>query len=160
MTGTTSQRMDLRGLKALQRRSPAMFAKALERPAIQMLTWMNTGSPRESRTPPIRTGVLRGSGTAFVGGKLVATTPSAGGTPTPAGTSGAPTPLTVHWTYNTDYASKMHERPEGSSWGAFTEQAQDAGSKWMEKHVIADREAFAAFVAKEFKALLAKGVGF
>lgn len=156
MTGTAKHGMDLSGLKKLQRKSPALFAKALEKPAIQMLTWMNTGSPRESRTPPIRTGVLRGSGTAFVGGKLVATTPSAGADGTPAGSSNADG-LNVHWVFNTDYAAKMHEY-EGE-WGEFTEQAKDAGNKWMEKHIIADRQAFAAFVAKEFKTILAKGVG-
>ncbi len=156
MTGSFGQRVDLRGLKKLMKRFPEVSAKAFERPAIQMLTWMNTGSPREGRTPPIKTGVLRGSGSAFVGGKLVKTTPSSGAAGTPARGSEAREKDTVHWVYNTDYAAQMHERGDGARWGKFTMQAKDAGNKWMEKHVIADRAAFAKFFALEFNKELNK----
>jgi hypothetical protein len=153
MTGAFSQRADLRGLKKLMKQYPKVAAKALEKPAIQMLTWMNTGSPRESRTPPIKTGALRGSGSAFIGHKLVKTTPSTGGDSSPARSSEA-TDETVHWVFNTDYAAKMHEY-DGAG-GTVTQQAKDAGGKWMEKHVRADRAAFAQMFAGEFNKALNK----
>lgn len=148
MTGTAQRGMDLSGLRRMLRANDRLFAAALERPAIQMLTWMNVGSVREPRTPPLKTGTLKGSGSAFVGSKLVGTTPSEGGNPTPATASNAPTPTTVHWVYNTDYATKMHEWPR-----AYSELSQEAGAidnKWMEAHIRADREAFAEFVAKDY----------
>ncbi len=152
MTGAFGQRADLRGLKHFIRKYPDLMKKALERPALQMLTWMNTGSPRESATPPIRTGVLRGSGSAFVGGKLVGSTPAkAGGTPA---RSSEARDLDVHWVFNTEYAAKMHEWDGG--WGKFTQQSIDGGNKWMEKHVIADRDAFTKLVARDFQKQLAK----
>lgn len=138
---------DMSGLRKLMKANPALFAAALEKPALQMLTWMNTGSPREAKTPPIKTGALRGSGSAFVGSKLIGTTPPATGA-TPAQSGSAP-PATVHWVYNTEYAAKMHEWDGG--WGDYTEQAKDAGNKWMEAHIRADRAAFSEFVAKEYK---------
>lgn len=154
MTGTAQHGMDLKGLRKMLRANDQLFAKALERPAIQMLTWMNVGSVREPRTPPLKTGTLKGSGSAFVGSKLVGTTPntseagSGGGKPTPATASNAPTPTTVHWVYNTDYAAKMHEWPRAYS--ALSQAAGAVDNKWMEAHIRADREAFAEFVAKDY----------
>lgn len=144
---------NLKPLQRLQRQSPTLFAKAMERGAIQFLTWANTGSMNESRTPPIRWGVLRGSSSAFVGNKLVATFPinvdsSAPESPTPAeagGTAG----LVITWAWNTDYAAKMHEWRGG--WGKFTIQAGNAGNKWLEKHLRADRDALMKMIAIEFK---------
>ena len=71
MKGQLKTTINLQGLIFLQQRSPAMFHEAMKRGAIQLLTWCNTGSPRESRKPPIRFGVLRGSSSAFVGSDLV-----------------------------------------------------------------------------------------
>lgn len=138
--------MDLSGLRHLQRQSPQLFAMALEKPAIQMLTWMNTGSPREPVTPPLKTGALKGSGSAFVGPKLVGTTPPATGA-TPAQSGNAP-PLAVHWVFNTEYAAKMHEFPD--SYSELSQAAGATGNKWMEKHISADRDAFIEFIEKEF----------
>lgn len=147
--------MDFSGLEKLQQQSPEAFAKALQVAAIQFLTWANTGSggTNESRKPPIRYGVLRGSSSAFVNGELVQVYPQniqagADDTPSPA-RSGAQKEVSTTWVWNTDYATKMHEWTGG--WGKFTAQDGDAGNKWLEKHVQADKEIWAKVVAAEFK---------
>ena len=143
MQGRIKMHMDLKPLKRLQTKSPEAFQKSMEVAAIQFLTWTNKGSKAESRTPPIRWGVLRGSSSAFVGNKLVTTfqiniESGAPEKPTPA-KSGGMAGLIITWVWNTDYAWKMHEWKGG--WGKFTIQAGNAGSKWLEKHLRYDRDA-------------------
>jgi hypothetical protein len=148
-------KVDMKPLEDLQRKSPEIFFEALKAAAIQFLTWANTGSggTSESRKPPIRFGVLRGSSSAFVNGQLVQVYPQsikagAEETPSPA-RSGAPKDVSTTWVWNTDYASKMHEWSGG--WGKFTSQDGDAGNKWAEKHVDADKELWLKVVTAEFK---------
>ena len=141
------KRTDFRALKRLQKKSPEIFEHAMEKGALQLLNWMNNGSEKESRKPPIRTGVLRGSGTAFVGSKLVGQTPNTGdGTPL-LSYNGKPLVITI--IYNTDYATKMHEWKGG--WGTYTKQDGDAGNKWIEKHLQADKNDLTKMIAIEFK---------
>lgn len=146
--------MKLAPLKRLQRQSPQKFQKAMEKGAIQFLTWANTGSKLEKRTPPIRWGVLRGSSSAFVGNKLVTTfqqTIKSGAPekPTPATSHAAITALIITWAWNTNYATKMHEWTGG--WGKFTLQAGNAGNKWLEKHLQRDRNDLIKVIGMEFK---------
>lgn len=144
---------DMRGLKQLARKSPAEFRKAQEKATIQLLTWMNNGSPGTSAKPPIRFGVLRGSSSAFVGSnklKDFSITIKPGGKETisPAGSYSAPDNTSII-VYNTDYAAKMHEW-EGN-WGDFTVQDGDAGNKWIEKHLQADKDLFMKVIGLEVK---------
>jgi hypothetical protein len=108
---------------------------ALAQVAVQMMTWMNTGSPNEPLKPPIRFGTLRGSASAFVGSKLIGVAPAEGEAPTPA-TSFTANGNTITVVYNTKYAAKMHEWKGG--WGPYTTQDGSAGAKWIEKHIAAD----------------------
>lgn len=145
--------MSLAPLANLQKKSPQAFKKALKVAAIQFINWANTGSKQEPRTPPIRWGVLRGSSSAFVGSKMVAVfpiniEPGAPEEPTPAQTHSAPA-LTITWAWNTDYANKMHEWK--GNWGKFTLQAANAGNKWLEKHLRADKDALMKVIGMEFK---------
>lgn len=145
--------MSLQRLNKLQKQSPQNFQKALKVAAIQFINWANTGSKKEERTPPIRWGVLRGSSSAFVGNKLVTVFPinietGAPEEPTPAMAHQAPA-LTITWVWNTDYANKMHEWKGG--WGKYTIQAGNAGNKWLEKHLRADREDLMKVIGMEFK---------
>jgi|LSQX01.3.fsa_nt_gb hypothetical protein len=128
---TAGMRTQLNKLKA-KRVEDIQFA--LAQVAIQMLTWMNTGSPNEPLKPPIRFGTLRGSGSAFVGKKLIGVAPPEGEA-TPA-TSYAGPEGTITIIYNTSYAAKMHEWQGG--WGPYTTQDGSAGAKWIEKHLAAD----------------------
>ncbi|KKN59448.1 hypothetical protein LCGC14_0541600 [marine sediment metagenome] len=153
MKGKIKMRMDLRPLKRLQKRSPKFFAKAMEKGAVQLLNWSNNGSMKESRKPPIRWGVLRGSSSAFVGNKLILIFPQSiiSGSKekvTPAH-SGAVAGLVITVVWNTDYAMKMHEWKGG--WGKFTERDMDAGNKWIEKHLKNDREDLMEVIRIEFK---------
>lgn len=153
MQGRIKMSMNLAPLKKLQKQSPQHFDKAMQKGAIQFLTWANNGSKNESRKPPIRWGVLRGSSSAFVGDKLVQTFRI----PIKSGADEAPSPLkdykgkelVITWIWNTDYAAKMHEWKGG--WGKFTEQDGDAGNKWLEKHLRADRDDLMKMIAIEFK---------
>ncbi len=153
MQGRIKMRMDLKPLKMLQMKSPKAFQKSMEVAAIQFLTWANKGSKAESRTPPIRWGVLRGSSSAFVGNKLVTIfqiniESGAPEKPTPA-KSGGMAGLIITWVWNTDYATKMHEWKGG--WGKFTIQAENAGNKWLENHLRRDRDALMEAIGIQFK---------
>lgn len=144
---------DLTPLKKLAKDSPKAFQKGLEAGALQLLTWMNTGSPNESRKPPIDWGILRGSSSVFVGGKLV----GEGKSKIRSGSDEQPTPLTSYSAanttisvfYNTDYAAKMHEWEGG--WGPGTERDGDAGNKWIEMHLKADKDLLMAVIGLEVK---------
>jgi len=153
MQGKIKMRMDLKPLKRLQMKSPKDFEKSMEVAAIQFLTWCNKGSKAESRIPPIRWGVLRGSSSAFVGNKLVTIfdimiKPGALDSPTPA-QSGGMAGLIITWVWNTDYAAKMHEWKGG--WGKFTKQSTNAGKKWLEMHLRRDRDALMDVIRIQFK---------
>ncbi len=148
-----SMTMNFTPLKRLAKKFPETFRKAQEKAAIQFLTWANKGSKDETRTPPIRWGVLRGSSSAFVGNKLVLVYPISllAGAPeraTPATNHTAPK-TTITWAWNTSYATKMHEWK--GNWGKFTLQATDAGNKWLEKHLRKDRNALMEMIRDEVK---------
>lgn len=140
-------------LKKLQRESPTAFKKAQKKGAIQFLNWANNGSGNESRKPPIKWGVLRGSSSAFVGSTFVKTFPQivqsgASEVPTPA-TSYGGKDLVITWVWNTDYAAKMHETKYNP--GPFTRQDGNAGPKWLERHLRRDKQDLMKLITKEFK---------
>ena len=145
--------MDLKPLKSLAKKSPIAFKKAMEKAAAQFLLWANDGSKNSPRKPPIRWGVLRGSSSAFVGNTLVKVSDQqikAGATerPTPAKSHSAPA-TSITWVWNTEYATKMHEWSGG--WGEFTERDANAGAKWLEEHLKADRNDLMEMIGKEVK---------
>ena len=143
----------MRRLRAMQLAHPKAFKESAKIGAIQFLNWCNNGSMKESRKPPIRWGVLRGSSSAFVGNDLVVIydqviKPGAPEEPTPAETySGKDMVLT--WAWNVDYATKMHE----TKWnpGEFSKQDGNTGNKWVEKHLRADKDDLIAVIGIEFK---------
>lgn len=151
--GNLRMATNLAPLRRLAKKSPKAFEKAMEVGAVQFINWANTGSRFESRTPPIRWGVLRGSSSAFLGNRLILIfpqriLPGSDEEPTPATSHTAP-PLTITWVWNTDYATKMHEWK--GSWGKFTQQAGNAGNKWLELHLKNDRNALMEAIGREFK---------
>ena len=151
MEGRLRMHMDLQPLKKLQKKSPEAFRKAAEIGAIQFLNWANNGSKNESRKPPIKWGVLRGSSSCFVGSELVeifSINVSGEKGATPARSYRAKD-LVITWVWNTDYAAKMHEWKGG--WGKATERDIDAGNKWLEKHLAKDRNDLIIVIGKEYK---------
>lgn len=139
---TTSMK---RELAKLEKQSPKAFEFGLTVGAIQFLTWANNGSTKEPRKPPIAKGFLRGSSSAFVGSKLVGV--YTGENNKEANRSYAENGLNVTWGWNADYATKMHESEYNL--GPVSVQDGDAGNKWLEKHLDADRELFMKVVAAE-----------
>lgn len=140
-------------LEELRKKSPEAFQKAMERAAIQFLTWANNGSARSFSKPPIRYGVLRASSSAFLGSRFLGAFPQnvdsgSDEHATPAHTgSGEKNPFTATFVWNTEYAARMHEgfyKP-----GPVTKNDPGAGRKWLENHLKADGEDFYAFVASE-----------
>ena len=157
MNGALKIRYDLKGLERLMRKMPGVFMAAQKDAAIQFMTWANTGTGGSSKKPPIRYGVLRGSTSAFVGGKLVQVydqniLPGAKETPTPAKSHTASKDQ-ITWVWNTEYAKIMHEHK--GNWGKFTSGDPGAGAKWAEDHLDKDRDAFTRFLAARIK----KGAG-
>lgn len=115
--------------------------EAMGKVALQLLNFIVNGSPLESRIPPILTGTLRGSGSAFVGNKLIGTTidnitfrkKTSEGTPNRAHSDRRDI-ITVG--FNTIYAARMHEE----TWNPGRISARDpaVGNKFVEKHLMAD----------------------
>ncbi len=143
--------MDLKPLEHLQCKSPKAFNTAQKKAAIQFLNWANNGSAKSSRKPPIKHGILRGSSSAFVGKELVQTftqliAPGSTERPTPAKSHNA-SDTTMTWVWNTDYATRMHEKI-GGSWGPITLQDGDAGAKWVEEHLQKDKDNLMALIGK------------
>lgn len=161
MIGAFKSTIALHGLTFLIKNSNSIFNTAMERGAIQFLTWANVGSTGSPKKPPIKFGVLRGSSSAFVGNKLVSIQPQdisseaeEGPSPlrsiTGAGIKVDDTTATFVW--NTDYATLMHEwKVPPHHWGEATLRDYDAGDKWLEEHLKADKDALMRMVAIEFK---------
>ncbi len=146
--GSVSGKLVASRLLELNKISEKAFETAMARGAIQLLTWMNTGSAKEPKKPPIRKGILRGSGSTFVGSKFIGSTPTHGakGTTPLKNYSGKPEVITV--VYNTEYATRMHEWKGG--WGEFTLQDGDAGNKWIESHLQHDKDDLMKMIGIEF----------
>ena len=131
--------------------------KALQATAISFLGFCNNGSSNESTVPPIREGILRGSGSAFVEGVLVGDTKSNYPDGKPNKEFDTKENEAVIG-YNTEYAARMHE----TSWipGGATPSKQvarnsgltaDVGNKWIEKHIKADGNALLGIYADIYK---------
>lgn len=133
-------------LKEFQKKSPKALEAALSIAGIQFLTWANNGSSKESRKPPIRRGFLRGSSSAFLGGKLLGVYQLTSNQD--VNRSHSDKPFTLTWGWNSNYATKMHETEYNL--GRFSQQDGDAGNKWLEKHLSADRNLLMALTAEEF----------
>lgn len=136
-----------RRLKVLIDKSPAAWRKAKEIGAIQFLTWANNGSANESRKPPIATGFLRGSSSAFVGGKLVGVNQQENNQE--ANRDHSEKEGVITWGWNADYATRMHETEYNL--GEHSQRDGDSGNKWLEKHLKADRFNLMKVLSIEFK---------
>lgn len=141
-----------KNITKLAKKSPKAIDAALAVAGIQFLTWCNTGSSKQSRTPPIRRGFLRGSGSVFVGNTLVG---KASGYPNDdALGSYSGGEHTITWVYNANYATKMHETTY--ELGPYSAQAGNAGNKWLELHLQNDKELLMSLITTEFEKALKK----
>jgi hypothetical protein len=124
--------------------------KAAGAVGLQLLNFCANGSPNESVQPPIDTGYLRGSGSVFVNGKHISSTPPVNGQGEPLesfSTSIIDNEYAIDIIYNTEYAARMHEGdwiPGGKVPSKASKNnpaiLQNVGNKWIEKHLLADGE--------------------
>lgn len=124
------------GLQRLQTFFKKESKQALKGAALSQLEWIINGSRNLNLTPPILTGQLRGSGSAFVGSELVGDTSSNYSNGKPNTSHSAPDNV-ITIGFDTSYAAYMHE----TEWtpGKYSSQSGNTGNKFVEKHLIADR---------------------
>jgi hypothetical protein len=136
------------GMRAFQVKHEKVSEMALGKVGLQLINWIVNGSSREGVVPPVKTGLLRGSGSVFVGNKFIGATPRFSGLGTPNQSyEGKPNEVTVG--FNTRYAAKLHE--EKFKLGLVSMQSGNVGNKYVEKHLKADGKALFAFYAKLLK---------
>lgn len=124
---------------------------------LQLLNFALNGSSGDPTVPPIRWGVLRGSGSVFVDGTLVGDTKSSypDGTPN-AQYSAEAGDVTIG--FNTAYAARLHETNWVPGGKVPSKQVQrnpgilgNVGNKWVERHLKADKDVLVALYASTFK---------
>ncbi len=123
---------------------------------LQLINFVINGSSNESVTPPVKWGNLRASGSVFVGSEFVGGNnlyPITKRTGEVANTSYTASFDEITVGFNAAYANRMHE----TDWhpGSVSEQSGNTGNKYLEKHLIADKET----LVKTYSLILKKGTG-
>lgn len=115
---------------------------------LQLINWIVNGSAKSDRTPPVKHGILRGSGSVFVGGHFVGDTRAGYPEGTPNTSYSGPMDL-ITIGFNTSYAVYMHEK----NWnpGPVSSQSGDTGNKFVEMHLKADGKDLLGLYARFFK---------
>lgn len=122
--------------------------KARGEVGLQLLNWIVNGSSRSSKIPPVLSGLLRGSGSAFVGSNFIGATPPVMGKGEP-NQSHTEKKGVITVGFNTDYAARWHENPFKP--GPVSSRDRDVGYKYIEEHLKADGQALIDFYAKLIK---------
>lgn len=153
--------IDAKGLLAKSRKE---LRAAMVKGAIQLIDWTANGSPVNEKRPPIRWGILSGSGSAFVGGQFITTTESAGKGGTPnrqLHNTDATGKIKITIGYNTEYAAAVHEGLTRSGDemkpGPYSRQAGPTrypGNKWLSSHLQTDGPLLLKVVAEFLKSNL------
>lgn len=133
--------------------------KAKAAMGLQLLNFCVNGSSKERVKPPIRWGILRASGSVFADGVLLGDTKALSADGKPATDYSSCPPSCVAVGFNTSYASRLHESDAWTPGGdPPSEQAmrnpamlENVGNKWVEKHLIADKETLLALYAAKLK---------
>lgn len=125
------------GIKKFKKVSKDQDFKGKTQMGFALMNAILNGSSRERVVPPVATGHLRGSGSLFVGGKLVGEAPKFKGRGIPNKSFRA-NDDTITVGFNTEYAVYTHEKDFIP--GPVSQQSGDVGNKWMEKHLMADKE--------------------
>lgn len=114
--------------------------KAWAAAGLALLNFSANGSPKNPARPPILTGLLRGSGSVFIGSKFLESLPLNEGKGTP-NRSHSEKPGVVTVGYNTSYAARMHENltPMGNyNLGPGSQQSGDVKGGWLRSHLSTD----------------------
>ena len=141
-------------LVKFQIKSERTLKLAIGRACFQLINFVVNGSPKNNIVPPIKTGLLRGSGSAFVENKFVGALPPVNGKGEPiTAYNGKKNIGTV--IFNTAYATKLHETTWTPNIESTTREKGVIGNKFLEKHLDTDREFLMKLItetlAKDFK---------
>jgi hypothetical protein len=109
--------------------------KALGAMGLQLMNNTVNGSMTVATRPPILEGVLRGSGSVFVGSKLIATSKKTVGRPATS-YGGKANEATV--IFNTAYAARWHENRFNPGPGSIRDG--NVGWKYLEVHMKGDSQ--------------------
>lgn len=142
-----------KGLKTYFGKVDTVTPLALGKGGLQLLNNTINGSPAAKAVPPKLTGHLRGSGSVFVGNKLVGDTQKneSSGTPN-RDHSDSDNVITVG--FDTPYAAKMHEHiGVDYKLGPISEKSGNVEVQFLTKHIEGDKDEIlqliATFVKKE-----------
>ena len=126
-------------LRKFKIRSEEVLERAIGRACFQLINFVVNGSPKNNTVPPIKTGLLRGSGSAFVANKFIGALPPVNGKGEPiTAYNGKKNVGTV--IFNTSYATKLHETTWTPNPESSTREKGVIGNKFLEKHLDTDRE--------------------
>lgn len=126
-------------LAKLKAKSPKALEKALIVGGLSLLRWSADGSPNSDSKPPISTGFLRGSGSAFVGNKYIGMVE--GYDNSLANRSHNEESTTITLGFNAEYATDMHENyPANPKNAPHSMNDPGSGGKWLENHIAKDKE--------------------
>jgi len=138
----------LKGAKRYGRETAKSISLAMEKAGIQLLTWVINGSPNETKTPPLLTGFLRGSGTAVVNNKVVFTGGSLGFTGDSfSGKNTSDNEILI--VFNTPYAERMETGDY--KLGKRSARIGNAGKNFIASHIEGDAVSLTNFMAKDIK---------
>lgn len=131
------------------RKSTGVHLKALTKTGLTAINFIVNGSPSEPVVPPILHGILRASGSVFVGSKFVGGNNLAPSPGSRSARSHSEKDGIITVGFNTAYATYLHE----TDWnpGPVSEQSGDVGNKFVEKHLSADKEVYMKTYSIEFK---------
>jgi hypothetical protein len=140
-----------KGLKTYFGKVDTVTPLALGKGGLQLLNNTITGSPAAKAIPPKLTGHLRGSGSVFVGNKLVGDTQASESSGTPnKDHSDDPNVITVG--FDTPYAAKMHEHI-GIDYklGPESEKSGNVEAFFLRKHIEGDKDEIMQLIATFIK---------
>jgi hypothetical protein len=143
-----------KGIHQLSQKQEAVHPRALKAVGLQLLNNVVNGSPGASVVPPIKTGVLRSSGSVFVGSKLAGTSPMIYNGSPATNYSAPDNQITI--VFNTAYAARMHE----DNWTPGKKSRQDGkdvGNKFLSKHLEGDWQELQRLYANILKKDLFQG---
>lgn len=109
-------------------------------------------------TVPLKEGTLRGSGSVFVDGKLLATSPGAGTPATDAGDLNRPGTLEALVGFNTPYAAYQHEGMRKDGTHVVRNYSEpSSGVKFLENKLNANRDKYLAILNGEIRKATGNG---
>jgi hypothetical protein len=120
---------------------------------LQLLNFVVNGSPKNTIVPPLDTGLLRGSGSVFIGSTFLGFSPKVNGEGTP-NTSHSEKEGVITVGFNTSYAARQHENlsPAGDFYpGKKSIISGDVAGKFLESHLKTDGQELMRLYARLIK---------